>query len=158
MIRVLGIDPGKRALAWAVIGQERPGSPIDPLAWGLTKGGGEDWADALRLEVLDVRRSVERPPHLVVVEMPRIYPQDRQRRPNDILDLTFAAGACAGIFPGVRLQVVWPRTWKGQAPKQVVFDRTWGSLRVDGLEAPRNHNIRDALGIALWGLRHGGLR
>ena len=139
-MRVLAIDPGVHAHAWALFGQ------------GLLDCGYGD----------RFPRDVDR----LVIEMPRIYPRSRSKGdPNDLVALAYAAGMVVGNL-GVKTQIVEPRTWKGTVPKEKRWDLyiihkriglsltpTESSIYLKALEqvAPsKRHNITDAVGIGLW--------
>jgi len=51
----------------------------------------------------------------LVVEVPRIYPHSHPR-PNDLIDLAFAAGRAVGSNPAT---IVYPAHWKRQLKKPV---------------------------------------
>ncbi len=144
-MRILAIDPGVHIHAWALIGKGL-------LDCGL---GGR------------FPRDVDR----VVIEMPRIYPRSRSKgRPNDIVDLAYAAGVAVGSIVAnnvaVKVQLVEPRTWKGTIPKHKKWDQylihkrlsAWLSpdeqkvyvTALNRLTANLRHNITDAVGIGLW--------
>lgn len=97
---------------------------------------------------------------LVVIEVPRVYPGARENDPNDLIDLAFVAGSLVGGFPStVRIETVYPRTWKGQVPKAVMCKRIEGLLSEDEranitpVSKTLRHNVLDAIGIGLFQLR-----
>lgn len=158
---LLSVDPGKRSIAWATWGgaellrcgfittdQKHFASGINPMVEGLCdelyrslppEHGGTVWN--------------------IAVELPRVYPQIRHVRPNDLIDLAAVAGAVAALGNAT---FVHPRTWKGQVPKTIKTARTLEELsavergKTEG--KIKNHNIMDAIGIGLWWLKERGLR
>jgi hypothetical protein len=67
---------------------------------------------------------------------------------------------------GLETALVAPRTWKGNIPKAIHNERVLGALtaaeRATLPKRPRakdfDHNMIDAVGIALWQLRKDGQR
>lgn len=109
---------------------------------------------------------------LVLVEMPRHYPKDPKTRRidvNDLLDLAVVVGEIKDHFEkiGCGVELVFPRTWKGQVPKEIMSQRILEALTVGEREnVPRrpradrerrdagayDHNLLDACGLGLWKL------
>lgn len=106
-------------------------------------------------------------PDRVVIEKPMIYPGGRQEvPPNDLITLAVRAGEVGGAFRalGAVVDYVLPRTWKnGPIPKDVMHKRILRRLDdaeralIDvagrGMAPSKRHNMLDAVGIGLWGLR-----
>ncbi len=94
----------------------------------------------------------------VVVERPQVDGRTRKIKLQDVLDLSYAAGAAGGAG-AVK---VFPRDWKGNVPKKVMARRIDRSLdpaerRVLAaclVDVPKDlqHNVWDAVGIGLWHL------
>lgn len=96
-----------------------------------------------------------------------IYPGGRQEvPPNDLITLAVRAGEVGGAFRalGAVVDYVLPRTWKnGPIPKDVMHKRILRRLDdaeralIDvagrGMAPSKRHNMLDAVGIGLWGLR-----
>lgn len=107
----------------------------------------------------------------VVVECPQVYPGDRKIDPNDLIVLARRVGRIEeqAARAGIACQVVLPREWKGQTPKETHGPRILRALsdHERGIymaacepfvkrqrkkrEIPE-HNILDAIGIGLWAL------
>jgi hypothetical protein len=97
----------------------------------------------------------------VWIESPVIYPHSRAR-PNDILKLARDAGAHAGLYLslGVNVRFVEPARWKGQVPKTIHHARVWSQLQPGeqsivhegclGVAPSKRHNVLDAVGMGLW--------
>ncbi len=91
----------------------------------------------------------------VLVEVPRIYPGSPVR-PNDLMDLSFAAGQIAGAADNV--QSVFPREWKGNVEKAIMTERiiALAKKRKEYKYATlpkaksKQHNVWDAVGIGYW--------
>lgn len=98
---------------------------------------------------------------LVVIEAPRWYPHDHSDV-NDLLDLSVYVGELKRFYEamGCVVELVWPRTWKGNVPKKITNRRTVAALSPGELELlprrPRakdhDHNMIDAVGLGLWKL------
>lgn len=109
-------------------------------------------------------------PDLVLVEMPRWYPHERRIDVNDLLDLSVVVGEIREHFRRLcKVEFVWPRTWKGTVPKEVMSQRIYEALTADEIaRLPKravrrgrphkgnakdvDHNILDAVGLGLWKL------
>lgn len=155
---LLTIDPGKRSLAWALLLNS------ELIGCSLTKSKHDPWERYLDLLVMSIHLDVQQirapyalasnetlSPYQVVVELPRVYPHERHVRPNDLIDLAAAAGACATL-PGP-FKFVHPHQWKGQLSKKMSNARTINALSPDEMEIlgrwQKNHNVLDAIGIGL---------
>ncbi len=146
-MNLLSVDPGKRALAWAL--------------WDFM---GLDSCGLVRTKLKDFGRGAQEmvvllPPGAdhVVVELPRIYPYQKRITVNDLIDLAAVAGACAGAGP---VEFVYPATWKGQTPKDISHRRVMKKLSLAEVQVvesclqaiPKSlqHNVLDAIGIGQW--------
>jgi len=140
---IIAIDPGKRT-GWAVFWEAE-----------LWSAGYTDNKELPEIPLL---------PAIVVIEVPRIYPFGGKGDANDLVDLAFLAGDYAGEmrvkYPGVDVEQVYPRTWKGTVPKHIHNRRVLASLT--SKELPKiqgcDHNMVDAIGIGLWQLGKEGQR
>lgn len=104
-----------------------------------------------------------------VMEIPRIYPHRSKGDPNDIVDLALTTGEIRGHFRAAGCHIIeaFPRTWKGQVPKEIHHARVLKQLADDELrllnaEARKisktnpngfDHNMLDAVALGLWFLR-----
>jgi len=146
-MNILAIDPGKRSLAWAFF---HHGELIE---CGFTNHRRAPFEVGTR----DMLQSVDLPadPDVVVIERPKIYPRNRNKRPNDLIDLALTAGACVIFGTPV---FVTPQEWKGQVPKEISGARTKKELSSAELLVLRrwnkNHNVLDAVGIGRWYVSH----
>lgn len=94
----------------------------------------------------------------VLIELPRWYPHDHTDV-NDLIDLAVLVGEVKRFYEalGCKVKLVWPRTWKGNAPKDVTNRRTVAALSPEELSRvpvrPRaktpDHNLLDAIGLGL---------
>lgn len=145
---LLAIDPGTRCMGWSVWSTKLE-------RCGLVRTKAQELGD--RVYEL-VRQLPSGGDYDVLVEKPRIYPYERKRQPNDLIDLSFAAGSCTLLGRGI--SVVLPYEWKGQTPKDVCHRRIMERLGVEELLVVRNglvgvpasyqHNVLDAIGIGRW--------
>jgi hypothetical protein len=96
----------------------------------------------------------------VVLEVPRVYPVSKGD-PNDLITLAMIAGEIRHRYrvQGIEVREVWPRTWKGNVPKDVHHKRVLKCLSAAELvvipKRPRggdDHNCLDAIGLGLWAL------
>lgn len=142
-MNILAIDPGKRSIAWAWFTRGKL------LECGFVSHDKTPFEAGTR----DMLQSMDLPgtPDVVVVERPKIYPRDRDKRPNDLIDLALTAGACIVLGPPV---FVTPQMWKGQVSKEISGARTKKELSSAELLVlrrwNRNHNVLDAVGIGRW--------
>lgn len=147
-MRLLSIDPGKRSLAWASWAHGRL------TGAGLVTHKRRGWVGELHQMTLQVE-CLAGPVDVTVCEVPRIYPQERKKRPNDLIDLAVVTGACSRLGKGGRFETVTPQGWKGQTPKTISGERSLAALdptELAILEATGklgNHNVLDAVGIGL---------
>ena len=98
----------------------------------------------------------------VLIEVPRHYPHREKGDVNDLLDLSLRAGELKAWAEGKtqKVELVWPRTWKGTAPKEIHNQRVLRALKAFELKllpkSPRakkfDHNCVDAVGLGLWKL------
>lgn len=139
---LVAIDPGKKKYGWALFqdavlvdcGHQDTFGPMPP---------------ALQLR-----------PDEVVLEHPKVYPNQQGQRtdPNDLLGLCTANGRVLGYFlttnQDLAFRFVFPRTWKGQVPKEIQNRRDMRKLKAhERSVVPNNHNVKDAVGIGLWALQ-----
>lgn len=91
----------------------------------------------------------------------RQYLTKKHPRPMDIVELAFGAGLAKGLVVqawGADVVEYQPMVWKGNVPKEIMRPRILSKL--DTQEVARipktlykNHNVIDAIGIGLYGLR-----
>lgn len=156
MDRVLAIDPGVHACAWAF----RIGSKTTDVGIGKDKPPGQFVASVNHLIYAFHYIGQIAKPEIVIVEHPVIYPVERAKAdPNDIVKLAAVAGvvgaACAAASIGCELEFVMPRQWKGTVPKHIHNERTRARCPeavalVDCVPKSQQHNIWDAVALALW--------
>ena len=106
----------------------------------------------------------------LVLEVPRIYPGNSKGDPNDIVKLAMRAGEIRGYYARAAAPFVFevfPRTWKGNVPKEIHHGRVLAALdeQERGVLAPHarrvtktnphglDHNMLDAVGLGLWFLK-----
>lgn len=151
---LLALDPGTKCVGWAVWSDKlthcglvrTKEKQVGQQGWDLRKG------------LLAVLAAQGVPACDVLVEIPRLYPYQRKMQPNDLIKLTFAAGAAAMV--GLSVETVIPVEWKGQTPKEICHKRVLERLSRDELlvvqAASRDvieslqHNMLDAIGIGRW--------
>lgn len=149
----MSIDPGTRHLAWAL--WDAPLLRECGLARAQDDSLGARIQSMLR-QLVDKADGVDE----VVCEMPRVYPDERKKRPNDLLDLAAVAGSCACLGP---LVFVYPYQWKGQVPKGIMHERVRRQLSLGEVvvldqclkQVPKSlqHNVLDAVGVGQWRLK-----
>lgn len=90
----------------------------------------------------------------LVIELPQVY-GERKTDPNDLILLAVLVGRVQNLV-GVETQLVKPREWKGQVPKDVMVRRVWKALTEEErerIQEPRcrslRHNLLDGVGIGL---------
>lgn len=99
--------------------------------------------------------------YTVLVEHPRWYPHDHTDV-NDLIDLAVLVGELRHAYSdrGSLVELVWPRTWKGNVEKKITTERILKRLSPAELAVvprrPRakdvDHNCADAVGLGLWKL------
>jgi hypothetical protein len=133
-MNLLAIDPGN-ATGWAVFVDNALEScgTIKPVLW----------------ETLSVP-----PGGFVIIEEPTIYPHSKAD-PANIMALQLKVGDLRGFFSrrGYTVELVQPRTWKGQVPKDIHAGRTLRKLSAaERVRIPtkHTHDTLDAVGLGLW--------
>jgi hypothetical protein len=91
-----------------------------------------------------------------VCEFPFLYPGGRGKGDgNDLLKVARIAGLLTAPFSEDRVRLIYPRTWKGNVPKELMLDRILTRLseeekaRIPRLPKGKLHNVIDAIGIGL---------
>jgi len=147
--RIVGIDPGTKAVGWA--------SVLDGklVKCGLIRSNG---THTLIEEVN--RRFTSVQGDLAVIELPQVY-RDKFKagRPNDLIDVAVISGAAYASLCGFAcVELVRPRKWKGGVPKEIHGKRimqrlTEAEQAIVKASAPKYllHNVVDAVGLAQWG-------
>ena len=91
----------------------------------------------------------------VLIEQPTIYPHSKAN-PTHVMALQLKVGELKGRFEmiGCVVELVEPRTWKGQVPKEIHGRRTMSVLTPAeaALAAGKRHDVLDAIGLGLWKL------
>lgn len=91
----------------------------------------------------------------VVIEKMRIYPNERVKDPNDLLEVSKVVGMCH--FLGETVVEYEPREWKGQVPKETHHKRilkALNSLEIEVLgKYIKQKDVLDAIGIGLHYLK-----
>lgn len=133
------IDPGNKT-GWAI--------------FGLTNFGYRLMTCAVSLFDHLPRIGYMNSPATTVIEIPQVYSVDRSKGdPNDLVGLAVKCGRLQERHSGLGpVELVLPRAWKGQLPKEVCWNRALEVLypeelsRIEG----RDHNMRDAISLGLW--------
>ncbi len=104
----------------------------------------------------------------LTIENPEVYSGNRQVDPNNLVTLGRKVGELLGVYRayyhllGIPLSydIVLPKQWKGQVPKEIHHDRELPKL--DGTEKRvllsamrsvsegKRHNIKDAVCLGIW--------
>ena len=148
---LLAIDPGKDTgyAYFSMAGGEL-------LRAGLCGNNLHELAGLLRLKPPGVTR--------LVIELPEVYAASHSKgNPNDLVPLAVQAGDCRGIayMLGVlphQINLVLPKHWKGQVPKEVLARRerltmTPGEISCVTIQGPKAHNVWDAVCLGRYELR-----
>lgn len=151
---LLSIDPGKKAIGWAMFTENPLQKGGDLWACGLVRGDDlKDLIKAIASCLVGARRAI--------IEIPQVYQQRHWGGdPNDLIDVALVAGAVAGrlLCP---VEFVKPHAWKGTRKKRICHALTRKTLTddewsiVESVDAPSSlrHNVIDAVGIGLWRLK-----
>lgn len=160
--RIFAVDPGTRLSAWAVFEEDGKGqigltrSVAESLPERVSEMAGALYAVAAKYQATEI-----------IVEMPRVYRTGKQKGdPNDLVDLAFAAGGIAVILSAIEglthVVIPYPREWKGTIPKNIHHARLRMQVpevvqAIDQIPKSLQHNVWDAVGLALWGLGKGDI-
>lgn len=95
-----------------------------------------------------------------IIEIPQIYPHSKGD-PNDLIQVALASGMwkreCA--LSSYKVRLVKPREWKGSVPKLIHNKRIMAKLTdaetklLEKIPKSLRHNVVDAVGLALWGIK-----
>lgn len=160
---LLTIDPGKNALGWAYAGDAG-----FFVACGVVRAGEKEENIALVARLVmralwDAIRHLPPAAHLVTEQMV-VYPGPQSKGdPNDLIALSFiSGGGHTLVSPDATLELVQPRAWKGQVPKDIMQKRIERSLEplerqmveasLQGVAPGLKHNGWDAVGIGVKAL------
>jgi hypothetical protein len=149
--RVIAIDPGVNACAWAC------GGALGLVNVGFKRGNVQALHDAF------VHIGELWAPTLVVVEHPVVYAIKKAHGdPNDIVRLAYIAGVVGGACAAssehyCALESTTPRAWKGSVPKDIHNERTRQRCPqaiplIDTLPKSNQNHVWDAVGLLLWRL------
>ncbi len=155
-MRLLSIDPGK-CMGWGfyVDGELQEA--------GVIEMNYDDFESFYR-DLLGLFLRLN--PNEVIIERPQIYRDKKQKGkdPNDLLLLAVQEGIIRAVIFElngliiISVEIVLPRTWKGQVPKEIHNKRILKKLtltettRLPKLSKTKAHNMIDAIGIGLWKL------
>ena len=121
---------------------------------------GKDWAWAHILNGILLAVGLRKLPSVLpaitrlVVEKPHTGQSKASKK--DIITLAIRAGEVGGVvahLTGIKPEYIEPVRWKGSVPKKVTNERTLAKLTPEELlvlGAKHNHNVLDAIGIALY--------
>lgn len=150
---LLAIDPGKRALGWAVFTNEALHSA------GVARSDAKDTAQVASEMV---QQMGEGGIATLVVEQMRVYPGPQQKGDqNDLIDLAYISGGIHTLYRHslVSHRLVPARAWKGQVPKDIMEQRIRRSLTgtevalveasIQTVPPSLRHNAWDAVGLGL---------
>lgn len=144
---LLAVDPGTEQAGFARF----EGSRLVQAELIKEKGSLKEyraWRVAVRIGDLLV------PGASLVVEHPQVYARS-PGDPDDLLALSLVVGGVLALHKGG--EIVRPREWKGQVPKNLMTARILRQLEPDERELCKkindNHNVLDAVGIGLWKLK-----
>lgn len=98
----------------------------------------------------------------LIIECPQIYPHDRKIDPNDLIKLAIKVGRAQEFYEnlGCRVYQTFPREWKGQVDKEVMWNRAQRELFINEkiiieqamskIPGGKQHNTQDAVELNLW--------
>lgn len=146
------VDPGLGGTGYAVFNSEGPGA-VPPADFGVLHARRGDW----RARAHSLRRAfwaecqVHVPIQRIVIEFPELFASSAKSTASaskgNLFQLTYLVGllgAVAADYTGEPPELITPRQWKGQLPKEVVIRRM---LRAYGHEY--SSHAADAVGIGL---------
>ena len=157
MSKIMGIDPGSRSVAWAIVDTEK----------GLIDCGYEVDKDFISaLYAFEKAASLAVTADHLVIEIPQVYLQRSWKGdPNDLINVAVMAGACAALETAHGLpQLIQPHKWKGSVKKEIMVKRILKGLdaseravfeqKTAGIAKSLRHNTVDAIGIAKWRVQY----
>lgn len=156
MSKLLAIDPGEWT-GYAVYQMQKL------VEAGVLGKGRAEIQGQLRA-TLGCLVAAGRRPDEAVIEIPQVYRQRQQKGdPNDLISVAIIAGICNSLiysYTYCDVDLIHPREWKGQRPKDVdnrgiLETLSQEELRIfEALKLPKSkaHNVVDAIGIGLWEL------
>lgn len=155
MSTLIAVDPGTRFTSVAVF-EDRRLARVNAFKSELPS-----LPDRINNMVTSCADWLDRWPDTVLVEVPRVYPdQHKKVDPEDLISLSLVAGAF--LVLGDKSKMVRPSEWKGQMPKEVCQRRIEKILTLEELRISQwvvgqfppdlQHNLWDAIGIGLYGV------
>ena len=152
---IVSFDAGKYSLAWAAFEQDV-----------LTNCGFIEWSEEKWPSEIErrFRAGFDWAPCRYLIEYQQIYTSGRHRtrKPADVLACTLTVGRVQqALGQYAKLELVLPHTWKGSVKKEIMTERipTFLStaeraiLHAAKVPNAKRHNVVDAIGLGLWGLR-----
>jgi len=146
---IIGVDPGVKQHALATM-----------LGVKLA------FVDFLNTDKLDVQHVLPEGRTDIVIELPQVYTASKQKGdPNDLIRLAYHAGRLGMLFDAFarcEVETIYPREWKGTIKKEIMTNRILSKLEPSEIAvfnyackkykvpASKQHNLIDAIGIALW--------
>lgn len=145
--RIIAVDPGTEQAGFALFENgkliqaeliKEKGSLKEHRAWRVSCRIGELLVPGATL----------------VIEHPQVYARSPSD-PDDLLALALVVGGVLALHKGG--EIVRPREWKGQVPKNLMTARILRQLDADERALCKqindNHNVLDAVGIGIWKLK-----
>lgn len=98
----------------------------------------------------------------LIVECPQVYPRCREVDPNDLITLALKVGRAQQFYEdrGCAIFQTFPRSWKGQTPKDICHARLLKDLNqweclvlmkdLRKVTPSLQHNVLDAVAINVW--------
>lgn len=148
---VMGIDPSINFLGCSVFKNDKP------LTWQLLKPSKvamDEYVKCVELynQVFDLVE--QHVPDIIVLENPDHWAVAgfQARESGSIQKLTFL---CGMLFTLGKVELVYPKKWKGQLPKHVVRNRlqpffVGGKYFTEKQWEELDHNVMDSLGLCHW--------
>ncbi len=137
-MEIVSVDPGKDHFAYAVFTGKK-----DLVTCGIKR-----WVN--HYDLTHEAQTLAQLASVVIMEKMQIYPHERVKDPNDLIDVTFTAGIIAGHFHQVKQ--ITAQQWKGQVSKSVTQSRVIKILGYDpglGMLKKDSNHVYDAIGIGL---------
>ena len=148
-MKVVGIDPGTKALGWAIFRNEK-----------LSECGLIRSASLHCMSEQLVKKFAGTSGDLAVIEVPQVY-RHSPGDPNDLINVSVISGAALAACAGFdTVELPRPKRWKGSVPKDVhnrrvlakLSNRERCVLQECGVPKYLLHNVIDAIGLGMWGV------
>jgi Holliday junction resolvasome RuvABC endonuclease subunit len=150
---IVGVDMSSTHLGWAILSENK--LVVDTGVITFKHTDFKQRCTAMAMQFMDTVGDTLMDKDIVVIEEPEIMGMEGRNSGSNNM-LFFAVGTLSGMLTlkGYEHELITVRKWKGNAPKQVIWNRL---VEYYGEKCPRRSGSKpwdtdsvDALGIADW--------